>query len=148
MPDLIARGYWNERYWPAGYFDVSYWPGLSPPLGEPTAPSALAVAKYGSIGMDLTWTDGDDATIIYIERSLTTGSGFAVVGSVLPGDEYYGDRTCAPETTYYYRVRAWNAAGYSDYSDEDSDTTDAAGAPVDHAAGGFVPIHISQRRRR
>jgi hypothetical protein len=85
-------------------------------------PTGLAAIASSDSQINLTWTDtnlGEDG--YSIERSLD-GSTWAVVGTT--DGSSYSDIGLAPITTYYYRVRAFSGAFYSEYSNTDSDTTD------------------------
>jgi hypothetical protein len=105
-----------------------------PPVVEPDDPTSLDAVASGWNRIDLSWVDGAGTSIIYVERSLTGGgSGFAEIGSVLAGVQTYADLTGEASTEYFYRVRGWNSAGYSDYSGEDHDTTGAV------SGGTFTP---------
>lgn len=57
---------------------------------------------------------GNDAAGFLIERSLEPGTNFAVIASLPPGSFSVTDGSLSPNTTYYYRVKASNAA--SQYS--------------------------------
>lgn len=81
----------------------------------PAAPSVLTVS-FGPSGMVLGWTDNaSDETGFSIERCLGAGcTAFGQIATVGPDATSYTD-------TYHgllnlYRVRAFNAAGYSAYS--------------------------------
>lgn len=105
----------------------------------PAAPSNLTVTATACDQVDLTWQDNsDDETQFRIERS-TNGSDFSEIDSVGAGITSYSDTTVAENTTYWYRVRAYNSYGYSGYSNTDSDTTpscppSAPAAPTNLAA--------------
>jgi len=57
-----------------------------------------------------------------IERKTGSGSYFQIA-TVGAGVTSYSNTALNASTTYYYRVRAYNAAGNSDYSNEASATT-------------------------
>jgi acid phosphatase type 7 len=92
----------------------------------PDAPTALAATAVSSTRINLVWSD--DSTNeqgFRIERSLdnTNFSEFAVVGAAVTNR---ADTNRTPLTTYYYRVRAYNAAGTSAYSPVAQATTPVA----------------------
>lgn len=92
------------------------------------APSSFAVTSTIYNAVVATWVSnsGGEEDAFQLERSLTTGSGFAIIASLPTGTLTYTDRTADPLTTYYYRVRAWEEQGVSPYSSEDNLTTGTA----------------------
>ncbi len=58
-----------------------------------------------------------------IERSADGATGWTQIGTTLADQTSYSDMGLAASTQYFYRVRATNAAGDSDYSNISSDTT-------------------------
>lgn len=90
------------------------------------APSSLSATASAFDTIDLSWTDNSGGeTGFKIERSLTSGSGFSQIDTVAANTTTYEDSGLTAETTYYYRVRAYDADENSSYSSEDSDTTPA-----------------------
>ncbi len=91
---------------------------------EPTNLTATAVA-YNRI--DLTWLcDSNRETGFSVERSLNGSTGWEEIATPAANATSYSDTTCQPGTRYYYRVRASNSYGYSDYSGTANATTDLA----------------------
>ena len=90
-------------------------------LVAPAAPTTLAGVQTGpSPAVKLTWTNNATypaATEVTIQRAtnaaFTTGVTLFTTG---PTATTYSDTSVAVNTTYYYRVRAENAAGYSAWS--------------------------------
>jgi hypothetical protein len=86
---------------------------LPPP---PSAPSDLAVATVSSSDLLLSWSDNsNNEDGFLIERRLGTGS-FAQIALVGPNAESYQNSGLQQNTTYGYRVRAFNDAGASAYT--------------------------------
>lgn len=86
---------------------------LAPP---PAAPSNLTLALATSTSIRLTWVDNSTTeTGFKIERS-TNGNSWTQIATVLAGVTTYTHTGLRSKTTYYYRVRAYNAAGNSGYS--------------------------------
>lgn len=86
-------------------------------MSPPASPSNLQVVSSTSSYVNLTWTDGsDNETGFDIERSETQASGYSVIGSVNQNTISYSDQTILPGATYYYKVRAKNDGGFSDYT--------------------------------
>ena len=68
--------------------------------------------------MELTWTDySDNEQGFAIERKDEWEPSFREIDRVGPDETYYEDSDVYGDTIYYYRVRAYNQAGYSPYSD-------------------------------
>lgn len=82
----------------------------------PNAPSALTMVATSSLtAAALSWTDNSsDETGFLVERS-TDDVSFGLIGSTTANVRNYTDAGLATGT-YYYRVRAVNAAGYSAYA--------------------------------
>ena len=104
-------------------FDLIKNPQSSTP---PEAPSDLNATASACDQIDLNWTDNSDNEEGFeIERSLD-GSNFNLLHTVGANVKTYNDTGLAGETQYWYRVRAYNDIGYSDYS-EASTTTPSCG---------------------
>ncbi len=91
------------------------------------APSNLTAVKgrTGSSRVYLSWQDNSpDETGFEIERSTSPESGFTQIANV-PGPTHV-DAGLTPSTLFYYRVRAVNDGGASDYSNVASTYSPAA----------------------
>jgi fibronectin type 3 domain-containing protein len=86
----------------------------------PEAPQDLT-ATGGNAQVTLSWDASAGATGYTVRRSTTSGSGFADLITGVAGT-VYTDTTAVNDTTYYYVVRATNAAGTSGDSNEASAT--------------------------
>lgn len=94
-----------------------------PPHGDP---SNLIAAAQGFDRINLGWNEAIDNELGFrIERSLD-GSSFSEIGTVGTDVTNYSDTGLASNTTYHYRVRAFNAVDDSGYSNTDSAMTAAA----------------------
>ena len=97
---------------------------VTPPL--PAEPSGLSISDVTSNNVTLTWIDNsDNETGFEIQRSTTSGSGFATIDTTASDVTTYLDETVLPETEYFYQIRAINSYGESDYTPEVSVTTPA-----------------------
>lgn len=92
------------------------------PLAAPTNLGATAVSQSQ---INLVWTDNaGNEDGFKIERRNDSASGtFAQIDTVTVDEESYNDIGLDANTTYSYRVRAYNTGGDSGYSNIDSDTT-------------------------
>jgi len=90
----------------------------------PSAPSSLTAVAISSDQIDLVWTDNaTDENGFDIERS-TDGVNFAVIASTSANVTVFSDTGLAANTTYSYRVSAFNSNGSSTTSNTASATTD------------------------
>jgi murein tripeptide amidase MpaA len=96
----------------------------------PAAPANLAAAAASSSQINLSWTDNDSSEQGFkIERC--TGaecSDFAQIAAVGANVTSYANTGLSAATSYSYRVRAYNAAGDSDYSNPATAATAAVSA--------------------
>src|SRR5690606_21861258 len=90
------------------------------------APSALSAMAAGASQINLSWTDNSsNETGFEIQRSLSSGSGFTTIHTTAANATSYNNTGLNSSTTYYYRVRAVNAEGSSEYTSNASATTGA-----------------------
>ena len=92
--------------------EVSATPTLPPP---PAAPSGLA-ATAGNQQISVSWTASSGATGYTVQRSTTSGSGYATIGT--PSGTSYTETGLTNGLTYYYVVAASNGGGTSAISSE------------------------------
>lgn len=80
--------------------------------------------KYVGAALNLTWTDNaDNETGFLVERS-TNGTDFSQIADIAPNSQAFTDNdNLSHGTGYWYRVRAYNAAGNSGYSNTASGIT-------------------------
>jgi len=85
----------------------------------PKAPSNLTARAKSSSQIDLRWQDNaDNEDGFKIERKAWFGGEWGEIKRVGSKTTTYSDAGLRPDTVYYYRVRAYNSAGYSSYSNE------------------------------
>ncbi len=86
------------------------------PDNPPAAPTALWANLEKSYRIKIGWSDNSENEDGFkIERSLD-GSNFSQIDTVGQGIATYTNSGLNADTTYYYRVRAYNAEGNSAYS--------------------------------
>jgi hypothetical protein len=102
--------------------DIAGIQALYPPTASsstPQAPTDLTVQSSASSPastLDLSWRDNsNNESGFRVERS-SDGSTFAQIAQLSAGVRSYTNTGLASGMTYYYRVRAFNSAGSSNYS--------------------------------
>jgi len=89
----------------------------------PEPPTDLVAESASAFEINLSWTDNsDDEYGFKIERT-TYGGIYKVIAIVDSNVTSYSNAELSSYTTYYYRVRAYNDAGDSDYTNEALATT-------------------------
>ncbi|MBN1672653.1 MAG: lamin tail domain-containing protein [Kiritimatiellae bacterium] len=90
----------------------------------PDAPSVLVAIPLSTNEIQLTWTDNSDNEAGFkIDRRVSGGSTWDRIAEPGADATVYADTGLPADTTYYYMVKAWNAAGNSAYSDVAAATT-------------------------
>jgi hypothetical protein len=89
----------------------------------PFAPGNLILEVISSSQINLNWNDtSNNETGFAIERK--TGNGqFSEIGRVGQNVVIYSNKGLSANSAYTYRIRAYNSAGYSPYTEEKSATT-------------------------
>jgi hypothetical protein len=90
----------------------------------PEAPSDLNLTAVSQTQINLAWTDNaTNETGFKIERKTGAGGSYAEIATVGANTTIYNDTGLTANTTYYYRIKAYNTGGESAYCDEASATT-------------------------
>ncbi len=93
-------------------------------ISPPAAPSNLAAAAASAFSIELAWDDNSNIEDGFaIERHDGVGN-FAEIATVGGDVTNFTDAGLSPNTTYTYRVNAFNNGGDSGFSNEASATTD------------------------
>ena len=109
-----------NSYGNSAYTSIAW---VTTPLAPPLAPSNLAVKAFSSTQINLTWVDkSSNETGFRIERS-PNKSVWTEVGTVGANTITFSSTGLTPNTTYYFRVRAYHASGTSAYSNTASTKT-------------------------
>lgn len=104
----------------------------APVPNNPTGLSALAISDRR---VDLAWEDRSDNEDGFTVERQGAETGFVEINTVSANVANYADTgDLQPNTTYCYRVRAFNRDGVSDYSNQDCVTTASASTPLQDRA--------------
>jgi hypothetical protein len=131
MPNLVGEYTYTPAAGYTGPDSFTYWVNdpsgataaatvsinvLPPP--PPAAPDSLTAAVGPRTAIDLNWADNSSNEDGFtIERSLSATSGWTEIATVGPNVSTYTSATGQkPNKTYYFRVRAFDLSGPSDYS--------------------------------
>ncbi len=111
----------------------------------PIAPTSLTATTVDHQRIDLAWTDNSgDETGFRIERKTEPSGTFALIATVGANVTKYYNTGLQSGTTYTYRVRAFNAGGDSEHSNEATASTDMATLPV--APSDLVATTVDHQR--
>ncbi|HEV8660616.1 MAG TPA: glycosyl hydrolase family 18 protein [Thermoanaerobaculia bacterium] len=160
--DLVLQKYPGVAgfcYWYIGSEDPAVWtriqtlvaPATPPPPQAtivPADPTALTATAISASAITLAWADNStDEDGFRVERCAgaeatcdAAPAGFAQVSQLGAGTTSYSDGSLNPSTAYTYRVRAYNTAGNSAYSNSSSSTTAALSLPPANAVSGRTLI--------
>ena len=106
----------------------------------PVAPSGLTATAQNADRIDLSWQDNSNTEDGYeVQRKEGSGGTYAQVATLSADTTDYHDTALDSQTTYYYRVRATNSAGASNWSNEANDMTAQLAAP-----SGLTATAVSQ----
>lgn len=94
-----------------------------------TVPQSLSISSISIVEIHLDWQSSDPDAGFRIYRSLSSGSGYSIIGIVEPGNFSFRDTTVAPNTTYYYQITAFKGFIESSKSTQVSGTTSVLLSP-------------------
>ncbi|ADY57262.1 cell wall binding repeat 2-containing protein [Syntrophobotulus glycolicus DSM 8271] len=90
--------------------------------GIPSVPDDLEAEAVSSSEIELSWDKVKNADLYYIYRSTSAAGTYTNIGII--DETYYVDDDLDADETYYYKVKAYNSRGTSDYSNRASAATD------------------------
>jgi hypothetical protein len=130
--------YWRVRH----QDNVGAWSAWSSPtwfatMAPPAAPTNLTATTISPSRINLSWTDkANNETGFRIERKTGPTGPWVEVAGESANATSYENTELREETTHSYRVRSFNAAGNSAYSNEASTRTYASNVRVVGQLGG------------
>ena len=108
------------------------------PADPPLAPTELQITGVSSNSVTLAWLHPSaDETGFELERAPDSNGGWAVIAAPGGGSSGYTDSGLDASTTYFYRLRALNAAGFSAWTDPPVSAVTSAAAAITLSASGF-----------
>lgn len=111
------------------------------PASSPLAPSNLIATGVGAFQINLAWTDNStDETAFVLERATGSPTVFAPIAVLPPDTTNYPNLGLSAATTYFYRVRGTNLAGFTAYSNTNGATTSAEAAAVTWRGDGTANL--------
>jgi titin len=113
----------------------------APPLVAPAIPTGVGAIAKSSTSIEISWTAANGATSYQVFRSATSGGTYDPVGTQAASP--YTDVGLTPSTPYYYKVKAVNSVGASDFSSEAAATTQAPPAQAPGIPTGVGATAIS-----
>jgi hypothetical protein len=121
--DRVDAKFLRENGAIADYFTIIK--GGTAPVTPPNAPSGLTASTVSASQINLSWTDASaNEDSFKVDRCAgATCTNFAQIETVGANVTTYRNTGLAGATTYYYRVRATNAAGDSAFSNTATATT-------------------------
>jgi hypothetical protein len=114
----------------------------------PASPSSLSATAVSTSQINLSWVDNaNNETGFKIERCLGSGcTNFSQIAQAAAGVANYSDTGLASSTSYTYRIRSYNSAGDSSYSNTAAATTSGAGPTPPSAPINLTATTVSATR--
>lgn len=109
------------HYIGSGRINADY--ALKQTWGTPATPSNLTADAVEYFRINLSWQDNSNNENGFEIQRKQAGGKFSKIATVWRNCTYYQDENVSANTTYYYRVRAYNINGNSSFSNIASATT-------------------------
>jgi hypothetical protein len=125
--------------WRGGATTVAPSPAPAPTV--PATPTSLTARASSSTSVTVTWSDASsNETGFKLERS-TDGVAYTEIATLGAGSTSYSNTGLSARTNYWYRVRAYNSAGNSAYSNVSSVTTPDVAPPPPSAPTSVAAVN-------
>lgn len=110
--------------------------------GIPNAPSGLTATAFGSRIVRLAWNDNsnNEAGFKIERRKADSTSLWGLIATIGSNRNAFGDSTVMPNTTYSYRVYAFDSAGVSGYTNIATVRTTSGNVLNPVAPNGITPL--------
>lgn len=111
----------------------------------PAAPSSLAASPQSATSVVLSWADNsNNETNFEVQRRTLPSGAFGVLATTVANAVSYTDTSAAATTSYEYKVRSKNSAGFSAFSNVATATT---GQAVPAAPSGLAATYNSTTKQ-
>jgi transcriptional regulator CtsR len=105
----------------------------------PAVPSGLSATAVSTSQINLVWVDNaNNETGYKIERKEGANGTYIQIHTAAANDTIYNDTALSASTTYYYRVRATNGIGDSEYGNEATATTSVVAPASTYSISGTI----------
>ncbi|WP_024772528.1 cellulase family glycosylhydrolase [Aquimarina macrocephali] len=113
-------------------------------IDAPVAPGSLSATSNSNNQINITWADNSSNEDEFeVERSADSTSGWVSIANVSANMTNYLDAGLTANTTYYYRVKAKNTGGSSEYSNIANATTLSGGTAPEAPTSLVITTTIS-----
>jgi subtilisin family serine protease len=127
----------------AGWIDNAQLPAFTQ-IAPPAAPLSLTATATASTRINLAWVDNSsNETGFKVERGTTASGPWSVLASPAANVSTFSDAAVVANSTYYYRVLAYNVAGNSAYTSVASATTPDCSASTPIAVGNTLSGNLA-----
>ena len=114
------------------------------PTTIPATPSALSIQSSSQSQVDLSWTDNaSNETGFKVERKEGLSGTYTVLAIIPANSISYSDTSVTAGITYIYRLRAYNSAGDSSYTNEATVNISGVTPPLPAAPTSLIATAIS-----
>ncbi len=125
------------------YSNVAFTLTLAPPSAPPDDPTNLQAVALSDTAIELEWVDNSSNEDGFKIKISQDGSNFSDLGTADANATSYTSTGLTPETTYYYKVIAFNSFGDSGETDPANATTTATPLAPPNAPTNLQALTVS-----